>query len=99
MHIISRKALKEAAKPHPQLESRLDAWVKSAEKAKWQSLEDVKQEYPSADGVSVGKKIFTVFNIGGNHFRLITKIEYRWQKIYIKHVLTHAEYDREEWKK
>jgi Uncharacterized protein conserved in bacteria len=48
--------------------------------------------------VTVGGKTYTVFNICGNRFRLITKIEYRYQTIYIKRVLTHAEYDREEWK-
>jgi hypothetical protein len=42
---------------------------------------------------------YTVFNIKGGAYRLIVKIEYRWQKIFVKHVLTHAEYDRNEWKK
>ncbi len=44
-------------------------------------------------------KIYTVFNIGGNDFRLITKIEYDYQKIFVKHLLTQAEYNKEDWKK
>jgi mRNA interferase HigB len=39
-----------------------------------------------------------VFNIGGNDFRLITRVEYQRQEIYIRGVLTHAEYDKEDWK-
>lgn len=49
--------------------------------------------------MKVGDKIYTVFNIGGNNFRLITKIEYEYHKVFIKHVLTHPEYDKENWKK
>ncbi|HEY2117397.1 MAG TPA: type II toxin-antitoxin system HigB family toxin [Candidatus Angelobacter sp.] len=41
---------------------------------------------------------FTVFNIKGGHYRLIVKIEYRWQIIFVKHLLTHEEYDRGAWK-
>lgn len=47
----------------------------------------------------MGKKTYTVFNICGNKFRLIVKIEYKHQKVFIKHVLTHAEYNKGEWKK
>jgi mRNA interferase HigB len=58
----------------------------------------IRQSFSSADGVTVNGKTYTVFNIMGNMFCLITKIEYLHQTIYIKHTLTHAEYDREEWK-
>jgi len=59
----------------------------------------VRQTYSSADGVPVGDKVFTVFNFGGDSFRLIIGINYESQTIFIKHVVTHAEYDKEEWKK
>jgi mRNA interferase HigB len=94
VHVISRKKLKEAALIHRDAEAALQAWFKVAESATWQSLNEVRKTYASAD--SVGK--FTVFNIKGNKYRLIVKIEYTYQKIFIKHVLTHAEYDKEEWK-
>lgn len=51
--------------------------------------------FPSADLVGV----FTVFNIGGNNYRLIAVIHYNRSKVYIRHVLTHAEYDRGDWKR
>lgn len=47
----------------------------------------------------MGKKVFTVFNLGGNSFRLIAGINYESQTIFIKDVLTHAEYDKGDWKK
>jgi mRNA interferase HigB len=70
-----------------------------ASKAEWKSLEDIRKTYRYADGVTVGGKTYVIFNISGNRFRLIVKVEYRYQKIFIKHVLTHAEYDKEDWKR
>ncbi|HEX4230053.1 MAG TPA: type II toxin-antitoxin system HigB family toxin [Bryobacteraceae bacterium] len=99
MHIISRKTLKEAAERYGGIESALDAWFRIANKAAWGSLDDVRKTYPAADGVTVSDRAYTVFNITGNKFRLIVKIEYEYRKVFIKHVLTHAEYDKEDWKK
>ena len=95
MHVISRKALVEAAKKHSDAEASLDAWHKVADKATWQNLAELRKTYPSTDYVAP----FVVFNIKGNDYRLIVKIELRWQMIFIKHVLTHAEYDKGDWKK
>ena len=98
MHVIARKALKDAGEKFD-IEPVLDAWFRIATAASWHSLEDVRKTYATADGVTVGGKTYTVFNIGGNKFRLIVKIEYKYQKIFIKHVLTHKEYDKGGWKK
>ena len=94
MHVISRKRLLEAANKHGDLSVPLDAWYRIAKKAQWNSLEDVHRVFPSSDGV--GKH--TVFNIKGNTFRLIAEINYKTGRVYIRHVLTHAEYDRGGWK-
>jgi len=99
VRIISRKALREAAKRYSGSEPGLDAWYRIAKSAEWRSLQDVRKTYASADGVNVGGRTYTVFNIAGNKLRLITDIVYRYQTIYVKHVLTHAEYDKETWKK
>ena len=104
MHIISRKKLLDAAKQHgTKAASPLDTWYRIAKRARWESLEHVRQTYSHADGVTVGKgdqkRVFTVFNIGGNDLRLITEIFYVDQTVLIRHVLTHAEYDKEDWKK
>ena len=94
MHVISRKKLKDAASRHIDLEGPLDAWFRIAKKAEWKKLMDVRKTFSSAD--AVGK--WTVFNIKGNEYRLIAEINYLFGRIYIRHVLTHAEYDRGGWK-
>ena len=104
MHIISRKKLLEAGKKHgTKVESALDGWYRVAKAAKWRSLEDIRRTYPHADGISVGwgerKRIYTVFNVGGNDFRLIAEIFFEDQTVLVRHALTHAEYDKESWKK
>lgn len=95
MRVISRRPLMEAAAKHRDLEPSLDAWYRIAKTSRWMSLEDVRKIYPNADYVHP----YTVFNIKGNSYRLVAKIEYRWGLIFVKKVLTHAEYDRGSWKK
>jgi mRNA interferase HigB len=94
VHVISRKKLLEAAVRHPELTVPLDLWYRVARKAEWHSLSRVRQSFPSAD--AVGK--YTVFNIKGNSYRLIVEINYRTGRIFVRHVLTHAEYDKGGWK-
>jgi mRNA interferase HigB len=94
VHVISRKKLRDAAERHAELSGSLEAWYRLAKKAAWRSLAEVRQLFPSAD--AVGR--FTVFNIKGNGYRLITEINYRYGRLYIRHVLTHAEYDKGAWK-
>ncbi|HMN27602.1 MAG TPA: type II toxin-antitoxin system HigB family toxin, partial [Caldilineaceae bacterium] len=55
---------------------------------------ELRRDFPSADQV----RRLTVFDIGGNHFRLIARVEYASQRVYVRAVLTHAEYDVEKWK-
>ena len=95
MHVISRKKLKEAAARHAGLEGPLDAWFRIAKRASWKNVAGVRKTFASAD--TVGK--WTVFNIKGNQYRLIAETNYMHGRIYIRHVLTHTEYDRGGWKK
>lgn len=94
MRIISRKALVEAGNQHPELATPLDVWFRIAKKAEWKHLVDVRKTFPSADAVNE----FTVFNIKGNSYRLVTWIHYETGRVFIRHVLTHAEYDKGGWK-
>jgi mRNA interferase HigB len=94
MHVISRKKLREAWVLDPVLETPLRAWMKVAEKAKWKRFNDVRATLQNAD--QVGK--FSVFDILGNRYRLICVIHYNRGKVFIRHVLSHAEYDRGRWK-
>jgi len=95
VRVISRKALREFAETHPDAETPLDDWYRTVKKLSWASLMDVRKTYPHADAVGD----FTVFNIGGNKYRLAVRILYRTGRIFIQHVLTHAEYSKEDWKR
>lgn len=94
MHIISKKALQKFWEKHPNSESALRNWLNIAKKANWENFAEVRKDFSHAD--RVGNCI--VFNIGGNNYRLITKIKYRAKIVYIRAVLTHKEYDKDEWK-
>ena len=99
MHIISKTALKQFWEKHPDAKTSLTAWDKITDHSKWRHLDDVRQTFPHAD--LVGQ--LTVFNIGGNKYRLITKIvfpknEGNTGRVYIRNVLTHAEYSKGNWK-
>ena len=99
MHTISRSKLLEAAGKHAGTDRTLDSWYRTAKSAHWRNLTEVRQVYSHADGIRVGKKVYTVFNLSGNDFRLVTEIFYEGQTILIRHVLTHAEYDKGDWKR
>lgn len=95
VHIITRKRLIEFSKKHPDAQSPLNQWYTIVRKTDYVSFVGLKITFPTAD--LVGK--FTVFNIGGNKYRLIVAIHYNRKKVYIRHVLTHAEYDRGKWRR
>lgn len=95
MHVISRRMLLEAAGRHAELREPLDVWYRLAKKARWRNLAEVRQVLPTTDAVDR----FTVFNIKGNAYRLITEINYRTGRIFLRHVLTHAEYSKGAWLK
>jgi mRNA interferase HigB len=93
VHVITRKRLREFAAQHAAAGSALDTWFKVADKATWKTFADVRQTYRSADVVGG----YIVFNVKDD-IRLITTIDFTWGKVFIKHVLTHAEYERGRWK-
>ena len=82
---MSFRKLQEASRRHG-IGKQLDAWYRIAKSAKWTNLEETRRTYATADGVAVNKKIYTVFNIHGNEFRLIVGINYPSQTIFIKDV-------------
>ena len=94
MRIIGKAAITEFAREHPDALEALMHWYLVTKRAQWKSLADVRKDFPHADLVG----IFTGFNAGGNRYRLIAVIKYRWQIVYIRHVLTHREYNKEKWK-
>jgi mRNA interferase HigB len=94
MHVITPVRLKEFWEKHPNAETSLRLWYKLTSLAQWQNFVELRQIFPSADQV----ENLTVFNIGGNNYRLITLVDYEYKKVFIRHVLTHGEYDKQNWK-
>jgi mRNA interferase HigB len=94
MHVISFRRIREFFLTHRNAESALTAWYKTTRKASWRNLAELKTVYPSAD--LVGRHV--VFNISGNKYRLISRIVFRSQTLFVVAVLTHEEYDLGKWK-
>ena len=90
MHVITKRTLREFWEKYPDAETPLLNWYKVADKADWTNLVDVRKDFPHADLAGV----CTIFNIGGNKYRLITKVYYPSKKVLIRFVLTHAEYNK-----
>jgi len=100
MRVIKPGRIHDFSRAFPDAKSSLKAWLKVARKAGWQSLMDVRASYPKADGVEVDSgRAVTVFNFGENKYRLIVAMHYNTTKTYILRFLTHAEYDKEHWKR
>lgn len=79
MHLISMKRIREFVSTHRDADSALMAWSKVVKRANWQNLTELRKTYPAAD--VVGRH--TVFNIGGNKYRLIARIRYTSQTLFV----------------
>ncbi len=90
MRVISKKILREFWEKHNDAEEQLKTWYKEASKASWTSPNDIKNEYSKA---SILKNSRVVFNICGNNYRLIVKINYMREWVFIRFVGTHSDYD------
>jgi mRNA interferase HigB len=90
MRILSKAALRDFWGIHPDAEQPLRAWHSEAKSAVWKSPADIKEKYRSASILGDNRM---VFNIGGNKYRLVVKINYSFQIIYIRFVGTHKDYD------
>lgn len=99
MHILSWAKLRDFIDRHPASAGPLRTWFDCLKSRKYQSLEDLRSVFPSADRVRLksGKERY-VFNVGGNNYRVICSIHFNRAKVYIRFVLTHVEYDKEAWK-
>lgn len=90
MHVISKKSLEAFWFKHPEARVPLEVWYRLVAQSKFDDFLSVKKTFNSADYVSP----FIVFDIAGNNFRVVGVIHFNRQKLYIRGVFTHAEYDR-----
>jgi mRNA interferase HigB len=90
LRVIAKKILREFWVIHKDCEQQLKSWYQEALKAEWTNPNDIKIEYPSASIIGNNR---IVFNIKGNSYRLIVKINFDYQMIWIRFIGTHAAYD------
>ena len=90
MRVISRRALREFWEVHPASKDALAVWFRLTECSDFPDFSATKRAFRSVDYVAP----YTVFDLGGNKYRVITVIHYNRRRVYIRHVLTHADYDR-----
>jgi len=93
MHVISRKPFSDAAKKYPNDAGAIEATYKSLRNGDFHSPDELKALFPSLDNFKYKDK-WWVIDIGGNNLRLIAFIEFRDNRMYVKHISTHAEYDK-----
>ena len=93
MHVISRKKLIEFYEQPGRQDAKgqLEAWYYEAKHAQWESPADVKAQYGSASVIGDNR---VVFNIAGNKYRLIVRINYNSKTVFVRFVVTHQEYDK-----
>jgi mRNA interferase HigB len=91
MHIISHKKLKEYFLKEVNSKVALQDWYKRAKKAEWENYSDLKNTFNSADNVGNNRY---VFNVKGNHYRIVAIVRFSIKRIYIRWLGNHSEYDK-----
>ncbi len=91
MHIITRKRLVDFGDRHPQAREQLREWERLVKRKRYTTLEQVRRDFPSVDFVGPYRAIF---NICHNDFRLVVDMRFDLSRAFIRHVVTHREYDR-----
>jgi mRNA interferase HigB len=91
LRIVAKKILREFWEIHPDCEQQLKSWFKETNKAVWKNSNDIKSEYPSAS-ILINNRI--VFNIKGNKYRLIVKINFDYEMVWVRFIGTNAQYDK-----
>jgi len=90
MHVLSYSTLREFAARHRDAKEPLDAWYGIVKRARYETPKDVKEDFGSASFLNRNR---VVFNIGGNKYRLVVKMEYQRGEVYVRYVVTHQDYD------
>lgn len=91
MRVIAKRILREFWRIHPDCEQQLKSWYQESSKANWKNLNELKRNFPGAS-ILIDNRV--VFNIKGNNYRLIVKINFDYQMIWIRFIGTHSEYDK-----
>jgi len=91
VNVVARRTLVEFWRRRPTAQGPLSAWFEIARAAEWRTPNDIKAQFNSADFVGDNR---VIFDVGGNKYRIVVRVSYRFKQVLIKFVGTHAEYDR-----
>ena len=97
MHIISKRSFVNAARAYPHQRAALEDVYRRIKKGRFSSPEEMRGVFPSLDNFKYKKK-WWVIDIAGNQLRMISFIQFTQNRLYVKHILTHTEYDRLCWR-
>ncbi len=95
MHVITHTRITEAQRRFPECGAALDAWYRLMKRGRFRGFAELRRAFGSVDKVGP----LYVFDVGGNKVRVIAAVHFNTGKVFIRHVLSHAEYDRERWKR
>jgi mRNA interferase HigB len=91
VRVIAKSTLRSFWIKHKDCEQQLKSWYKEAQEADWKDPRDIKKDYPSASFLA-DKRV--IFNIKGNNYRLVVRINYDYGIVWIRFIGTHAQYDK-----
>ncbi|MBC7409569.1 MAG: type II toxin-antitoxin system HigB family toxin [Arcicella sp.] len=91
MRVVAKKILRDFWEKHEDCEQQLKSWFREVQKSEWENPNQIKEEYPSASILNNNR---VVFNIKGNNYRLIVKISFEYQMVWIRFIGNHGEYDK-----
>lgn len=98
MRIIAKSILTDYWNKHQKEKVSLENWYKVVQKADWSTSDEIRHTFNSVDPFRKNNRLYHIFNIGGNNTRVIVNIHFNTQIVYIRRVLTHAEYSKDKWK-
>lgn len=98
MRIIAKPVLIEYWEKHRQEKSSLENWYKVVLKSIWTRPDDIKKTFNSVDPFRKGNRLYHIFDVGGNNTRVIVNIHFNTKIVYIRSVLSHEQYSKENWK-
>lgn len=99
MHIIALKRLRQFWEEFPDAQKPLLRWYGDVQAAQWNSFQDIRRMHNTVDTCKVASgNTVTIFDIGGNKYRLVAAVHYNTRTAYVLRIMTHREYDRETWK-
>ncbi len=93
MRIISEKPIRQFSEKHPESAIVMSQWIRAVKDSNWDDFTDVRKTFNHADIY----KCCVIFDVGGNKYRIITKIKFDHKIVYIRFVLTHKQYDEKKW--